>query len=395
MSNVYHDAIPYSGPLTSLLFNTALGALDQELVNQDARLDALELFPTGASGFTQLNLGAAAALTIASNTITVTRTRHIIDGEGGAADSLQTITGSNGDLLILQIANAARPITILHGTDNIFMSDETNRVLDDPAQQLWLIRDDASGYWGEHRFSGNVNLNNGMDASVLAGTLEVPAYGSPSTGRYRVSMLPSFVDKTHRAYIANNGAVFSDKFTAPTTVGTLSASNDNDGHWINFLTGSVSGNPAGLVSLFTYTRRAHDCYVDTVVKMVDITDVLHFIGLFSTTPAVADDPSASGIGFRFSSATDAGWVGLVSSGAGNVSTTAAIATVSANGIYKLRAWIDDSAAKAYFSINDSVPVTLTTNLPGASTELGYVNRQMTTAAGGKNHKWARGSLYGN
>jgi hypothetical protein len=61
-----------------------------------------------------LNLGTPSELTIASGAVTITQTRHNIDTESDAAtDNLDTINGGvDGDILILQSANAARDTTI-------------------------------------------------------------------------------------------------------------------------------------------------------------------------------------------------------------------------------------------------------------------------------------------
>lgn len=401
MTSIYHIPLSFSSPVNTALLNTIFSSLDSGISGLDTRLDALELFPTGSSAWTQLNLGAPGALTIAGGAITVSKTRHVIDTESAAAtDDLDTITGAEGDLVILQTTSAARVVTVRHNVGNIFLADGTDRVLNDPRSLLVLVYDSTNARWCEHKSAGSIGLVTPIISTpVYAGILEVPAYATPSTGRYRVSMLPSSLDKRMVRYVASVGGILGDMIAAPTTAGTPSASNDALSTWTNFLTGGVSGNPGGFLSAFTHTRRAHNPVYEAVIQTGaagDITSIRFFMGLFSTTPAAADDPSASGIGFRYSTnVPDAGWVGLVSSGAGNVSTTASLATVAATTVYKLRCWLNDSGALAYFSINDSVPVTLATNLPAASTELGYVVRAMTATAAGKNFKFSRGAFYGN
>lgn len=77
-----------------------------------------------SAGF--LNLGANNTLTIASDTITATKSYHLVDTEAAAAtDNLSTINGgSTGDILVLRSANSARDVTLKDGTGNLALAGD-------------------------------------------------------------------------------------------------------------------------------------------------------------------------------------------------------------------------------------------------------------------------------
>lgn len=73
-----------------------------------------------------LNFGAGSALTISSNAITATKSRHTVTSSG-ASDTLNTINGNtSGDILILR-GTAGKTITVADGAGNIQCG--TNRTL--------------------------------------------------------------------------------------------------------------------------------------------------------------------------------------------------------------------------------------------------------------------------
>lgn len=68
-----------------------------------------------------------------------------IDGEGGSADTLETITGgSSGDLLILESANTE--ITIADGVGNINLDGDTDKVISSAQAKLTLICRNGSSW---------------------------------------------------------------------------------------------------------------------------------------------------------------------------------------------------------------------------------------------------------
>ena len=113
-----------------------------------------KLAAIGAGGM--YNLGPSPTLTIASGAITVTKSYHKVDTEGAAAtDDLDTINGgTDGDILILRTANAARDVTVKNGTGNLrTVGDFTLNFMED---RITLQYDGDMGVWLEIARSNNV-----------------------------------------------------------------------------------------------------------------------------------------------------------------------------------------------------------------------------------------------
>ena len=93
---------------------------------------------------TLLNLSDGGELTISSGSITVTGSRHTVDTESDAAsDDLTDISGgSEGDVLILSPANAARTVVVKHnqgsGTANIYAPGGQDIVLAETSDFVFL-----------------------------------------------------------------------------------------------------------------------------------------------------------------------------------------------------------------------------------------------------------------
>ena len=406
MSSLYHTPLAYAAFVNTADLNLPLGDLDAAIATLDTRVDTLEGFPTGTA-FTQLNLGGVGdTLTIAGGVISLSRTSHVMDVESGSSDDLDTISGAvTGDLLTLQIISSARPITVKHNTGNIFLADAKDRLLNDVRQLLVLKYDGVNSRWLEHK-PGNyaINLRTPLvstlfnteqlfvPARTIVGTYQGTAYHSRLLLRPSPAASKSFgVDAAGATpFIAAYGMIL------PTVTGTGSVANQTDSAYTNFLTTTGANNTAGIVSTtFTLTRRQHNpsgwIWLKTGAA-ADIVDVRFFIGLFSAAPANADDPAASCVGIRFSSLTDGGWVGIVSSGAAAVSVTASLGAVAADTAYLLHWRIDSANAIAYFSLNNGTEVSLNTNLPAAATELGLVARVINVDAGEVNN-WLMSRIY--
>lgn len=99
---------------------------------------------------------AQSDLTIAAGVVTVTRSRHRIDTEGGgAADDLDTINGGeNGQLLLLSSVSAARVVTVTDNVGNIQLSG-SSMVLDNPVDTLLLEFNTTANKWLEVARSNN------------------------------------------------------------------------------------------------------------------------------------------------------------------------------------------------------------------------------------------------
>lgn len=83
----------------------------------DGTITAAKLAPGVASG----EFGVATELTIAAGVITTTGKHHTVDTQADAAsDDLDTINGiSEGEVVLLRPASAARTVVLKHGTGNI------------------------------------------------------------------------------------------------------------------------------------------------------------------------------------------------------------------------------------------------------------------------------------
>lgn len=92
---------------------------------------AVENIINGIQAFDQANLGSASTLTLASDTVTVTKSFHLIDTEASAStDNLATINGgSAGDILVFAAANSSRDVVVKHGTGNIKIDSEADVTL--------------------------------------------------------------------------------------------------------------------------------------------------------------------------------------------------------------------------------------------------------------------------
>lgn len=85
--------------------------------------------PSAATNFAisgKLSITSAGTLTIATGAVTVTGSNHLLDGEGAAADTLDTVNGLvNGQVIVFQIVSAARPITFSLSGNMLTQSGES------------------------------------------------------------------------------------------------------------------------------------------------------------------------------------------------------------------------------------------------------------------------------
>ena len=109
---------------------------------------------------------AATELTISSGAVTKTQLSHTIDGESDADDDLDTINGgTNGDFLLIFPENAARNITIKHGTGNIITGDGEDFTIPDDGM-VWLYYDGTN--W---RITAGASTSSGGSASNTVVTI--------------------------------------------------------------------------------------------------------------------------------------------------------------------------------------------------------------------------------
>jgi len=132
---------------------------------------------------TVVGLGAPVELTIAAGVVTKTKSYHTIDTQGDdPSDDLDTINGgSDGDVIYIQAADAARTVVVKHNTGNIYCGVDIT--LDDIYKIVILIYDDTASKWYPINFLGAYpsvhaasHQNGGGDEISLAGL-----DGEPST----------------------------------------------------------------------------------------------------------------------------------------------------------------------------------------------------------------------
>ena len=102
-----------------------------------------EIQTFASTGTTHTNFVSLAfsSLTIASGAITVTKSFHLVDTEGGAAtDDLVTINDAApiGTILVLNSANSARDVTLKDGTGNLLLAGDFT--LATTAQTIMLLK---------------------------------------------------------------------------------------------------------------------------------------------------------------------------------------------------------------------------------------------------------------
>jgi len=96
-----------------------------------------------------LNFAASSTLTISGGSITATQNWHTIDTESAAAtDDLDTITaGADGQVLLLRLNNAARLVTVKHGTGNISTTTGLDFTLSLVSAFCLMVYDDNLDKW--------------------------------------------------------------------------------------------------------------------------------------------------------------------------------------------------------------------------------------------------------
>ena len=109
-----------------------------------------------------IELDAAAELTIAAGVVTFTKSYHKIDTQADAAtDDLDTINvGADGRILLLRAENAARTVVLKNGTGNLDLGGDI--YLTDTDQVVTLIYDETLVKWiliGTHNIVREFTVN--------------------------------------------------------------------------------------------------------------------------------------------------------------------------------------------------------------------------------------------
>jgi hypothetical protein len=184
--------------------------------------------------------------------------------------------------------------------------------------------------------------------------------------------------------------------TAPTATGTASVFNDPTAQFINYVSGIVIGNEAGWVSsAFSQTQLRFRPLWKAVIKTGSpLTAIRMWFGLFSATPATADDPAISGMGFRYSTAVDgtAFWRCWSNDAAGGGLVTVTTVPIAADTDYILSIMVSEDATQILFFIDDVLVATHAANLPVSTTNLGHVERVTTLDVVAKNIRISKVAL---
>jgi hypothetical protein len=380
MTTNYHTPHGVGDALTAAVLNGVYSDLDSGITTVSSAVNnAID----GTTAITQLRLGTS-ALTIAAGAVTVTRSRHTVDTEGGAAaDDLDTINGgTDGDMLEISLANAARVVTIRHNVGNIRTVSGGNIVME--ANQVVQLR--YLGTVWVVLAEGGLLVRNGIGAALTRlRDVTVPngVVLGASAGAATLGFLPGYEGKNFFAMRAAGAVISSVGAGAMTAANTPVVASDADGAFLAMVTTASSGNAGGVVSTFDLVERQHNPTLVAIVKTPStITSVRYFVGL--TSAALTDADAIAGatefIGFRWSTVTaDVGWR-PVTKDSTTQNTGTAIGTVAADTKYKLKFRVDSGAGIVYFSVNDSAEQSLNANLPAAGTNLGVVVRVFTQTA---------------
>ncbi len=364
------------------LFNTRYQELD----------DAIVELQLGEKELPQVTLEAPTTLSIASDVIT-NRTQgwHLIDTELSApSDSLKAITPVFDGMLLIQIANNARVVTLNHDAvgGNLILRSGLDMLMEDTSRVVALLGSTSLNKWfevgiGEFaiRERNGTALTPIKQLLVPDGTLK----GSASRQR-RLAVSPSLDARRRQFSLQASAATIQPVgVIAPTIANSPANANSANGPYITLPSTASAGNIAGFVSTtFNLLRRQWNplirWWVETPASNFDA--LRYWVGIISADVTNVDTIAGATefAGFRYSTvAADAGWR-PVTKDASTQNTGAAIGTITAGAAYKLEMRVDSAAGKVFFSVNDSAEVELNANLPAAATELGFICRVIPTTA---------------
>lgn len=192
----------------------------------------------------------------------------------------------------------------------------------------------------------------------------------------------------------NPGATTATTMGMPAALlnATVANADDSEGPWISHTTGSVSGNATSVRSdlLPTAVRRDWQPDIEFMVKLgATISSYRFWAGLFDAVPNSASDPTLNGAAFRYATDVDgtAFWRCWSNDNSGGGSVTTTSVAVAANGTYRLR--IKCNASDIEFYIDDVLVATHSSNLPVATTMLGYNISLATLTGSSRAFSWSR------
>lgn len=347
----------------------------------------------GTNSITQLNLGVfGTTLTIATDVLTITKSRHQIDTQGGAAtDDLSTINGFvAGDTLFLQTTSAARVVTIKHNVGNIFVFTLGDIVLDNPSKIAIFVYDAVTTKWCS---AGNTQPSLSLKEQLVTTQVSAPLVSVPDRtlvqvgyGAPRLDYVPS-ITASNRVTVRSSGVTIQADLAAITVAGTITSSNQTDSSYSNIATTAVLGNGAGWYTTFDILQRRYNPVYETIIKTPSTIPVARWhLGLMGGVLTNVDDPAFAFIGLRYSTvAGDSGWKILMDDGTTLTIHGVDLSTYTADTTYLFRIRVDGSGGgTAYFSVNNGTEIAVTAGMVGSAVQLGFGNLLYTNAAVIKN-----------
>lgn len=399
MTQNYHTPIPLASPANSAVLNAPLAQLDSQITTNATNISTnttdITNLKNGTDSIRQLRFDADTTLTIASGAVTVTQTMHLIDTESAAAsDDLETISdGSETDMLVIRIADASRVVTVKHNTGNIYLSGQQDVVLNDTRKCLALYWDGTR--WFEAlshvslRDEWTSTLYNAAEILVPRGSIKTYGLGY-AANRPRLNFMPrpssriSVMEKAAAATYASIGMAAGTN----TGAGAVTEANNTDSVYVQQAIAASAGTFGGRrSSTFDLFRRQHNPYFHAKIRTgTDVANTRLWCGIFSAAVTNVDTVAGAteAAAFRYSTvAGDAGWMGVTKDATTQATPVSTGVGVAVSTAYDLEIWVDSGNGVVYFSVNGSTPVSLSSNLPQTTTELGWMVTAITTTASAK------------
>lgn len=402
MSTNYHTPIAVAAPVNAAIVNAPLGTLDAAITAQVALTTALSNDLTdikdGTNQFIQLRLNTPTTLTIAAGAVTVNRNRHYIDTEGAAAtDDLTTMSGGvEGDIVRIQIVSSARKVVVKHGTGNILLLYDIDYTITSTTEYMEFMYDATLANWIQQP---HVPIIRGIWDSVsrVASTLRVPDYAIRASGGWSDTNSPVLSLMTRpdkRAFLLEqaSAATYASVGMAAGTnagAGAVTNSNQTDASYVNQAIGAVAGTFGGRRSTtFNLLRPQYQPYMAFLMRTpATVTGMRFWIGACQAQVTNVDTLAinTSFCGFRYSTvAADPAWMAVTNDGVPAQTELTTGAGFAASTVYLFEIFLDSAGGDAYFSVNGSTPVSISTTLPPAADDMGWTCSAITTDAVVKN-----------
>jgi hypothetical protein len=236
-----------------------------------------------------------------------------------------------------------------------------------------------------------------IDVDVGTGATQVAAGNHDHAGVYATAGHTHAADEVFipfKGVNANPGLATASTWGMPAALLNATAANDDDdtGPYVSHTTGAVSGNATSIRSdpLPTAFRRDWLPELEMVVKLgPTISSYRFWAGMFDAVPNSASDPVVNGAAFRYATDVDgtAFWRTWSNDGVSTGNAGATTVAVVAGQEYVLR--LKCLASSIEFYIDDVEVAEHSTNLPGATTMLGYNISLATLTAAARAFSWSR------